>query len=106
MKMKSAQHASFSSSTRLIFFQVTVFGISHTDGKFLFHVNRRMRNRHSVIVVSLIEGEVIGLGHRGWVEDLVKMKPAEHASHHLIHVTRRHTLEILSTDDQVTYICL
>ncbi len=40
-------------------------------------------------------------------ESLMKMKPECLQSvlrHRLIHVTRTHTLEILSTDDQVTYI--
>jgi hypothetical protein len=38
--------------------QVTVFGISHTDGKFFFHASRCMRNRHSTMIVGLIESDV------------------------------------------------
>jgi hypothetical protein len=50
-------------------FQVTVFGISHTDGKFFFHVNRCVRNRHSVMVVGLIEDGVVIVVSRGLDEN-------------------------------------
>jgi hypothetical protein len=68
MISKHAFQTSFSLSPRLLDsssdfhqvhkspIQVQLFGISHTNGGFSFHVSVCMRNRHSVVIVSLIEG--------------------------------------------------
>ncbi len=46
--------------------QVQLFEISHTNGGFFFHVSVCMRNRHSVVVVSLIGGSGGRESYRGW----------------------------------------